>query len=233
MGCLNLRVAGALAMAAAFVATLGAQQPAVTGDDDDITIRGCVREVDLRTTNPSLLVWSRSDLMLVGAEAAGADAPNPIGTAGFAGRVFYWLDDDEDLAKHVGQRIEIRGDLEDIEKGEIEIDQDGAFTKIEIKLDELPGHTLCGVIEEVSRSDLKASPRNLSNKAGGELATTTDAAGVERPLSTSFQARVRLENPDGLLRLGLRGTAKIHAGRQTLAARFYRYLSQTFRIKRA
>jgi putative peptide zinc metalloprotease protein len=118
-----------------------------------------------------------------------------------------------------------------VDQGDIEFVREGQ--EIEIKLDELPGHTLRGVIDEVSRSDLKASPRNLSNKAGGELATSTDAAGVERPLSTSFQARVRLENPEGLLRLGLRGTAKIHAGRQTLASRFYRYLSQTFRIKRA
>ena len=120
MGCLNLRVAGSLAMATAFAATLSAQQPAVMVDDDDITIRGCVREVDLRTTNPSLLVWSRSDLMLVGAEAAGSDAPNPIRPRRLRRRVFYWLDDDEDLAKHVGQQIEIKGDLEDIEKGEIE-----------------------------------------------------------------------------------------------------------------
>ena len=125
----------AIAMATAFVATVGAQQPAVTVDGDDITIRGCVRQVDLQRSTPSLLVWSRSDLMLVGAAAAGSDAPNPIGTTGFAGRVFYWLDDDEDLAKHVGQQIEIRGDLEEIEKGEIEIKQDGAFTKIEIELD--------------------------------------------------------------------------------------------------
>ncbi len=118
-----------------------------------------------------------------------------------------------------------------IDQGDIEFVQEGV--EVEIKLDELKGQTLRGVIEEVSRSDLKASPRNLSNKAGGDLATATDAGGLERPLSTSFQARVRLENPDVLLRLGLRGTAKIHAGRQTLAARFYRYLSQTFRIKRA
>ncbi len=118
-----------------------------------------------------------------------------------------------------------------IDQGDIEFVQEGA--EVEIKLDELPGRTLRGVVEEVSRSDLKASPRNLSNKAGGELATATGAGGVERPLSASFQARVRLEDPEGLLRLGLRGTAKIHAGRQTLAARFYRYLSQTFCIKRA
>ena len=34
MGCPNSRVAGSLAMATAFVATLGAQQPAVTVDKD-------------------------------------------------------------------------------------------------------------------------------------------------------------------------------------------------------
>jgi hypothetical protein len=135
MGCNYPTVFCSALMATAFAAAVGAQQPAVTVNDDDITIRGCVREVDLQTGTPSLLVWSRSDLMLVGAEAASSDAPNPIGTAGFAGRVFYWLDDDEDLAKHVGQRIEVKGDLEDIEKGEIEIEQDGAFTKIEMKLD--------------------------------------------------------------------------------------------------
>jgi putative peptide zinc metalloprotease protein len=118
-----------------------------------------------------------------------------------------------------------------IDQGDIEFVREGA--EVEIQLDELPGQTLHGVIDEVSRSDLKASPRNLSNKAGGELATATGAGGVERPLSTSFQARVRLDNESELLCLGLRGTAKIHAGRQTLAARFYRYLSQTFRIKRA
>jgi putative peptide zinc metalloprotease protein len=118
-----------------------------------------------------------------------------------------------------------------VDQSEIEFVHEG--DQVEIKLDELPGKTFCGVIEEVSRADIKQSPRNLSNKAGGELATTTSASGVERPRSTSFQARLRLEDPDGLLRIGVRGRAKIHAGRQTLAARFYRFLSETFRFKRA
>ena len=68
-----------------------------------------------------MLVWSRGDILLAGAEAAGPLAPNPVGTTGLAGRVFYFLDDEEDLAKHVGQEIEVKGDLEDFEKGEIEI----------------------------------------------------------------------------------------------------------------
>jgi hypothetical protein len=121
------------AAAVAIVASLGAQQPTVAIDDDDITMRGCIRQVDIRTTTPLMLVWGRGDLMMVG--AISEFAPNPIATTGLAGRVFYWLDDDEDLAKYVGQQIEVKGELEDIEKGKIEIEQHGAFTEIELKLD--------------------------------------------------------------------------------------------------
>jgi hypothetical protein len=49
--------------------------------------------------------------------------------------VFYWLEDDEDLSKHVGQMIEVGGDLGDFEKGEVDIEKDGDFTEIELKLD--------------------------------------------------------------------------------------------------
>ena len=73
--------------------------------------------------------------MLAGVTATGPDAPNPVGTSGIAGRVFYWLEDDEDLSKHVGQLVEIEGDLEDFEIGEIEIDRDGDFTEIELDLE--------------------------------------------------------------------------------------------------
>jgi hypothetical protein len=62
-------------------------------------------------------------------------SPSALGSGQLAERVFYWLEDDEDLAKHVGQMIEVKGDLGDFEKGEIEFDKDGDFTKIELKLD--------------------------------------------------------------------------------------------------
>jgi putative peptide zinc metalloprotease protein len=117
-----------------------------------------------------------------------------------------------------------------VDQADIEFVSEGDH--VELLVDELPGTIFEGTIEEISRADLKHSPRNLSSKTGGELATTTNADGVERPLSTSYQARVRLDNSDGLLRLGVRGRAKIHAGRQTLLARFSRFLSQTFRFKR-
>jgi hypothetical protein len=130
------RLGLSFAVAAAAAIPLAAQQPAVTVDGDDITITGCIGKVDTQVpAPPAMLVWSRSDIMLAGVKAGGEGAPNPVGTSGVSGRVFYWLDDDEDLSKHVGQRVEIKGELEDFEKGEIEIKQDGEFTEITLDLD--------------------------------------------------------------------------------------------------
>ena len=102
---------------------------------------------------------------------------------------------------------------------------------VDLKLDELPGIVYSGVIERVSKVDTKVSPRHLSGKAGGDLATKTDPAGIDRPLNISYQARVALSDQDGLLRLGLRGKAKIHARAQTMWQRLWRYVSQTFNFR--
>jgi hypothetical protein len=117
-----------------------AQEPVAIISDDDITIRGCVRPVDVRASAPTtVLVWTRGDIMLVGVAAAGTNAPNPIGTSGIAGRVFYWLEHEDDLSNHVGQLVEIRGELKDVETGEVEIERDGDFIEIELDLDGMEG----------------------------------------------------------------------------------------------
>ena len=104
------------------------QQTAVAVHGDDITIRGCVSRVQPGSIGIApMLVWSRGDIMLGNASALDA--------ARLTDRVFYWLDDDEDLAKHIGQNVEVKGDLGDFKKGEVEIDRDGEFTNIELKLD--------------------------------------------------------------------------------------------------
>ena len=43
-----------------------------------------------------------------------------------------------------------------------------------------------------------------------------DESGVERPINTTYQALADLEDPDGQLIQGLRGTAKVHADWQPL-----------------
>ncbi|MCE9607590.1 MAG: HlyD family efflux transporter periplasmic adaptor subunit [Planctomycetia bacterium] len=98
----------------------------------------------------------------------------------------------------------------------------------EIKVDELPDITFRGQVEEIARRELVESPRGLSNKVGGDLATETDAAGIERPLSATYQVRVVLTDPDALLRIGLRGAAKIHVPPTPLLARVHRWLGRTF-----
>ena len=78
----------------------------------------------------------------------------------------------------------------------------------------------------------RATPKNLASKAGGELATKTDESGVERPWSPSYQVLVfPLDGPDDLLRIGLRGRAKIHARWQTVGQRAWRLVSETFNFR--
>lgn len=100
--------------------------------------------------------------------------------------------------------------------------------EVALKLDSRPGEIIPGRITEIANVDLKVSPRSLSNKSGGELATKTDESGKERPLSTSYQARVPIDDPEQLLVMGLKGRAKIYAGRLTLAQQAWRYLTRTF-----
>jgi len=103
---------------------------------------------------------------------------------------------------------------------------------VDIKIDELPRDVFTSKIVEIAESELKISPQRLSNKSGGELATKTDPhSGVERPLSTSYQARAPVDDETGLLRLGLRGTARIRTYWIPLGTRFWRFLSHTFNFK--
>lgn len=126
------------------------------------------------------------------------------------------------------------GDPEKVEAILIIDQQDREFItegqKVELKLEALPGDVIEGKIEEISDSELTYSPSRLSNKAGGELSTETDETGMERPMSTSYQARMSFDDPEGILKIGLSGTAKVYAGKRTLGQRLYRYLANTFRF---
>ena len=114
-----------------------------------------------------------------------------------------------------------QGDIDFIKKGQ----------RVEIKLIEMPFEVYEGTIEEIAPSESKVSPKRLSTKAGGDLPTETDPSGVEKPLSASYQARVLIDDPDDLIRLGLRGQAKIHTAWQTLGQRIWRGLNRLLSFK--
>ena len=140
----------------------------------------------------------------------------------------------EDLICQVGNPTDLDAVLI-IDQADIELLQkndDGQWPKVDIMFESLPGRVFHTRIEKVAVSPLQVAPRSLTQAAGGNLDTVTDpSTGQARPLHTSFQALAPLEDPDGVLRLGLRGNAKIYTGWQPLGRRMYRMLVRTFHFE--
>jgi putative peptide zinc metalloprotease protein len=101
---------------------------------------------------------------------------------------------------------------------------------VDIVLDHQPSRKFAGEIAQTSQQQLEAAPLSLSTKGGGPLATRTDANGLERPIDTTYQASVALDEHD-ILVAGGTGWAKIHAGHQSLGRRLWRTLCHTFRFE--
>ena len=78
---------------------------------------------------------------------------------------------------------------------------------------------------------MESASANLASQAGGDLSTQVDASGELRPISTSYQARVPLDQQDDMLRVGLTGTAKVYTGWQSLGRRIARYIYRTFHFQ--
>jgi hypothetical protein len=124
-------------LVAALTATAAAQQAPAGDKDDQVVISGCVMTAgDHDTSSPrSLLVWSKGDVYLESATTTvkPSEHGTPVGTSGASEPIFYWIDDDDDLAKHAGHQVEIVGELSDeLDEGEFEVDHDGEFTEIEL-----------------------------------------------------------------------------------------------------
>jgi putative peptide zinc metalloprotease protein len=100
--------------------------------------------------------------------------------------------------------------------------------RVRLRLDQLPGGVLGGTITEIAKTDLKVAPRELARRDA--IPVRVDQEGVPRPVQTSYQARVALDDHDARLLIGTRGRAKILAEPQCLARRVYRYLGRTFRF---
>lgn len=100
----------------------------------------------------------------------------------------------------------------------------------DIMIDSARLNVFSGKIERISEMEMKISPENLALQAGGRLDTQMDASGRLRPISTSYQARVPLENVDVPLRSGYRGQAKIYVGWKSVGWRIYRFFARTFKF---
>ena len=98
----------------------------------------------------------------------------------------------------------------------------------EMMLDSARLNSIYGKIETVSQAEMKEAPQSLASQAGGRLDTVADDSGRLRPLSTSYQARVPIEQSHVPLRPGYRGISKIHLQWKSLGWRLGRFLLKTF-----
>ena len=104
--------------------------------------------------------------------------------------------------------------------------------KVDVKMEGLPALTLHGKIEEIAPAEMKVTPRRLSNRNGGELPSKMDPhTGIEKPMSASYQARVPLDDPNGVISLGQRGQARVYTDWVPLGTRIWRLLTHTFNFK--
>jgi putative peptide zinc metalloprotease protein len=108
--------------------------------------------------------------------------------------------------------------------------EDGS--KVELKLEGYPALTLHGKVAEISESELRICPPALSTKHNGNVPTKTDPhTGVEKPMSTCYEARVPFDAPDGSFRLNLCGEARVHTAPLSLGSRLWRLINHTFNFK--
>lgn len=101
---------------------------------------------------------------------------------------------------------------------------------VDLLLEAEPNVVWHSTVAEIALGQLQETPRRLSNKAGGDLATAPVRGGAqsEKPASTSYMVRVIINDPDGTLRTGWRGTARIRVASKPLSLRIVRWASRTF-----
>jgi putative peptide zinc metalloprotease protein len=113
--------------------------------------------------------------------------------------------------------------------------QDGSQPEAKLQFDAFPSLSLSSRVVEVARVELKAASPQLSAHSGGTLDTQTDpGSGIERPMSTSYKARVPLDELGPLeekVCTGMRGRAQVYTRPQSLGQRLFRYLARTFHFE--
>ncbi len=106
-----------------------------------------------------------------------------------------------------------------------------AGQRVYLQLDSFAERTFSGEVAELAESSIETGSERLSGKAGGGVPTKTDEAGRERPISTSYEALMPLDDPDGVFTPGMRGTARIEVGSRTVGQWLLRLLWQTFNFR--
>ena len=115
-----------------------------------------------------------------------------------------------------------------IDQNDIDLAREWEGQEVRLMFDESAYHVYISKIDRRAVEAMEIAPPRLASTSGGPLPAQAEPDGTVRPLHTSYQATVRLDNQTGLLRNGLIGQARVKTHPRTLASRLYRYLSRTF-----
>jgi len=102
--------------------------------------------------------------------------------------------------------------------------------EVRLMFEEAANHVFISHIEDIADDEMEAISPRLASTSGGVVPAQADPDGVVRPMSTSYQAGVPLDNGLGMFRNGLVGQARVKTAPRTLASRLGRYLRRTFRF---
>jgi len=102
--------------------------------DKSITLSGCL--IRGEGDGAGYLLISHAFDPATAAAGGAPVTPGTIGTTGDFATVFYWLDGNGDLRKHIGHRVEIEGDAKgDVKEGEMKVDRKDSWTELTVKSD--------------------------------------------------------------------------------------------------
>ncbi len=137
------KLTSVLTLAAAMVAPISAGRSA-----DTVTLTGCLVRGEgdgagyMLSNAPGEPAWQRSADQRI--------EPTSVGTSGGFESIFYWLDGDDDLKKHVGHTVRITGEPDDeLDDAQIEVNRKKEWTEVVVKSD---GRTMKAQVPNASVS---------------------------------------------------------------------------------
>ena len=178
-----MSIAGLLA-ATALVTSAGSAQVAASEREQKVTLTGCAVKGD-GDGDGFLLANSveQTTRTTVTPDAAGSTVSSTTSTAMKPARILYWLDDDDDVvARLMGQLVEVTGEVEgDVKRGEIEVERENGMIELEIKaggrkanvkLAEVPSAIGTSGSVKDREADLPYVVRKLDVKSAKSIAAT-------------------------------------------------------------
>jgi hypothetical protein len=148
---LNSSLAIPILISALAVTTAAVPRGAALRRDKSITLSGCL--IRGEGDGAGYLLISHAFDPAATASAGGQVTPGTIGTTGDVANIFYWLDGNGDLKKHVGHLVEIEGDAKgDVKDSEMKINRKDSWTELTVKSD---GRTMNA---RVPQSSMVAGP---------------------------------------------------------------------------